>query len=184
MKWKLVQWNSCNLTPEFSDILWHPTKIYDPKVFLLTEIKHEYSTSCTIRHIYLVPWCVGLEMFHCTCIYYISVLNIHVLWIFDCMIITDLYKTTLLCIVYTELLVVYLSFIIVTEISTYCNINCVCKESIYFLVKNVLQSYLFCCLYWTNISVLFYANQRPVIQLGTILRTFAYLFLKLSWRTF
>jgi hypothetical protein len=38
-----VQWNFCNLTPEFSDILWHPTKIYCPKVFLLTKIKPEYS---------------------------------------------------------------------------------------------------------------------------------------------
>jgi hypothetical protein len=27
----------------FSDILWHPPKIYGPKVFLLTNIKPEYS---------------------------------------------------------------------------------------------------------------------------------------------
>jgi len=41
----LIQWNLCNLTPEFSDILWHPTTICGPKVFLLpvTEIKSEYS---------------------------------------------------------------------------------------------------------------------------------------------
>jgi hypothetical protein len=32
----------CNPTPEFSDILWHPTNIYGPKVFLLTKIKPEY----------------------------------------------------------------------------------------------------------------------------------------------
>ena len=38
-----IQWNLCNPTPEFSDILWHPTKIYGPKVFLLTKIKPEYS---------------------------------------------------------------------------------------------------------------------------------------------
>ena len=38
-----VQWNLCNMTPEFSDILWHPTKIYGPKVFLLTKIKPDYS---------------------------------------------------------------------------------------------------------------------------------------------
>jgi hypothetical protein len=38
-----LQWNLYNLTPEFSDILWHPTKIYGPKVFLLTKIKPEYS---------------------------------------------------------------------------------------------------------------------------------------------
>ena len=34
-----LQRNLCNLTPKFSDILWHPTKMYSPKVFLLTEIK-------------------------------------------------------------------------------------------------------------------------------------------------
>ena len=39
----IIQWNLCNLTPEFSDILWHPTKIYSPTVFLLTKIKPEYS---------------------------------------------------------------------------------------------------------------------------------------------
>jgi hypothetical protein len=39
----ILQWNLCNLTPEFSDILWHPTKNYGPKVFLLTKIKPEYS---------------------------------------------------------------------------------------------------------------------------------------------
>ena len=33
----------CNPTPEFSDILGHPTKLYDPKVFLFTKIKSEYS---------------------------------------------------------------------------------------------------------------------------------------------
>ena len=30
----------CNPTPEFS---WHPTKIYGPKIFMLTKIKPEYS---------------------------------------------------------------------------------------------------------------------------------------------
>ena len=38
-----VQWNLYNPTPEFSDILWRPTKIYCPKVFLLTKIEREYS---------------------------------------------------------------------------------------------------------------------------------------------
>ena len=38
-----IQWNLCNPTPEFSDILWHRTKIYDSKVFMLTKIKPEYS---------------------------------------------------------------------------------------------------------------------------------------------
>jgi hypothetical protein len=67
-----------------SDILWHQSKMYGPKVFLLTEIKPEYSdilynrthfpgplvcwirlvlTSCTIWHISLVPCCVGLDWF-------------------------------------------------------------------------------------------------------------------------
>jgi hypothetical protein len=40
---EVLQWNLCKLTSELSDILWHPTKIYGPKVFLLTKIKPEYS---------------------------------------------------------------------------------------------------------------------------------------------
>ena len=32
----------CNLTHEFYDILWHSTKIYSPKVFLLIKINPEY----------------------------------------------------------------------------------------------------------------------------------------------
>ena len=68
----------CNLTPEYSNILWYPTKIDGPKLFLSTKIKPEYSdilynlthypgplvcrirqvlTYCTIRHITLVYWC-------------------------------------------------------------------------------------------------------------------------------
>jgi hypothetical protein len=46
----------------FCDI---PPKIYGPKVFLLTKINLSIPTSCTIRHISLVPWCVGLDRFHC-----------------------------------------------------------------------------------------------------------------------
>jgi hypothetical protein len=38
-----LQWNLCNPAPEFSDILWHPTKIYGHQVFLLTKIKPECS---------------------------------------------------------------------------------------------------------------------------------------------
>jgi hypothetical protein len=38
----LLQWNLCNPTPEFSNILWHPTKIYGSNVILLTKIKREY----------------------------------------------------------------------------------------------------------------------------------------------
>jgi hypothetical protein len=37
---KKIHWDLCNPTPEFSNIL---TKIYGPKVFLLTKIKPEYS---------------------------------------------------------------------------------------------------------------------------------------------
>ena len=80
----IMQWNLYNLTPEFSDILWHLIKIYGPKVFLLIKIKPEYFdilynpthfpgpfvcqirqvlTSFTIQHISLVPLCVGLDRF-------------------------------------------------------------------------------------------------------------------------
>ena len=38
-----IQWNFCNPTPKFSDILWPPTKIYGPKVFLLFKMRPEYS---------------------------------------------------------------------------------------------------------------------------------------------
>jgi hypothetical protein len=60
---KCVGWNLCNPTPEFSDILWHPTKMYDPKVFLLTNLNVSIPTSGTSRHISLVLWCVGLDRF-------------------------------------------------------------------------------------------------------------------------
>ena len=43
MEKQQIQWNLCNPTPEISDILWHPTKIYGPTVFLLIKIKPEYS---------------------------------------------------------------------------------------------------------------------------------------------
>jgi hypothetical protein len=36
-----IQWNVGNPKPEFFDILWHPTKIYGPKVFLLVKMKTE-----------------------------------------------------------------------------------------------------------------------------------------------
>jgi hypothetical protein len=49
-----VQWNLCNPTPDFSDILWHTTpKIYGLKVFLLTKLNLSIQTSCTIRHVRL-----------------------------------------------------------------------------------------------------------------------------------
>ena len=52
-------------------VFWDPVtsdKIYGPKVFLLAKLNLSFPTSCTIRHISLVPWCVGLDKFHC--IYY------------------------------------------------------------------------------------------------------------------
>ena len=86
--WELIKhWCSVELVQsdtEFSYILRHLTKIYGSNVFLLTKIKPEYSnilynprhftgslvcrirqvlTSCTIRDISLVPWCVGLDRF-------------------------------------------------------------------------------------------------------------------------
>jgi hypothetical protein len=50
-------WNFSNPTPEFSDILWHPTKIDGPKVFLLTKIKPEYSDILyNLTHFVLKEW--------------------------------------------------------------------------------------------------------------------------------
>jgi hypothetical protein len=63
-----------------SDTLWYPTKIYGPKVFLLSEIKPEYSDIlynptyfpvplvCRIRQVIsLFPWCVWLDrLFPCS----------------------------------------------------------------------------------------------------------------------
>ena len=45
----------CNHTPEFSDILWHRTKIYGPNVFLLTKIKQEFSDILYNTTHFLVP---------------------------------------------------------------------------------------------------------------------------------
>ena len=66
-------WNLCNPTPEFSDILCHPT--YGPKVLLLTKLNLSFPTFCKIRHISLAPWCVGLERFHC--IYFVCNFTLH-----------------------------------------------------------------------------------------------------------
>ena len=48
----IVQWNLCNLTPEFSDILWHPTTISGPKDFLLQSLLKNlvYSRTCHFWH--------------------------------------------------------------------------------------------------------------------------------------
>ena len=87
LHWQEVHLCWCTVEPMQSDIRWNPTKIDGPKVVLLTKIKPEYSdildnpthfpgplvcrirqvlTSCTIWHISLVPWCVGLDRFHCS----------------------------------------------------------------------------------------------------------------------
>ena len=61
-----VQWKLCNPTNEFSYILWHPTKIYGPEVFLLTKIKHEYF-DILYNSTYFPGPCVRLDRFHCSC---------------------------------------------------------------------------------------------------------------------
>jgi hypothetical protein len=79
--WKtFIQCNLCNPTPEFSDILWHPTNIYGLKVFLITKIKPEYSDIlynpthfpgplvCRIRQVplYMFSWdCLQGENTYC-----------------------------------------------------------------------------------------------------------------------
>ena len=61
-----IQWNLCNLTPGFSQQPETFDKHLWSKVFLLiTKINLSIPTSCTIRHISLVPCCVGLDRFHC-----------------------------------------------------------------------------------------------------------------------
>jgi hypothetical protein len=67
---------TCGRSPEFSDILWHPTKIDGPKVFLLTKINPEFSDILSNPTHFLVPWCVALDRFHC--IYIILVFNIYI----------------------------------------------------------------------------------------------------------
>ena len=71
--YKNIQWN---LTPKFSDTLWHLTKNDGPKVFLLTKIKPEYSNIlynpthfpghlvCRIRQV--PPYiCIHLSLWAC-----------------------------------------------------------------------------------------------------------------------
>ena len=47
-----IQWNQCDPTPKFSDILWLPTKISGSKIFLLHSLLKnlEYSATCHFRH--------------------------------------------------------------------------------------------------------------------------------------
>ena len=75
---RTVQWNLCNPTPEFSDILWYPTKMYGAKVFLLTKIKPEYSDS--LYNPTHFPWCVRLDRFHCISTVLIDCLLFNVKW--------------------------------------------------------------------------------------------------------
>lgn len=42
---------------------WHPTKIYSPKVFLLS--LNNTQVHFVLRHPSLVPWCVKIDRFHC-----------------------------------------------------------------------------------------------------------------------
>ena len=67
----IVQWNLCNRTPEFSDILWYPTKLYGPKGFLVTKLNPSIPTSCTIRYISLALVCQIRQVplwLYCSCI--------------------------------------------------------------------------------------------------------------------
>ena len=43
-------------------------QFYGPKVFMLTKIKPEYSDILYHPTHSLVPWCVGLDRFHCICL--------------------------------------------------------------------------------------------------------------------
>ena len=54
-----VYWNLCNATSEFSDIQWHLTKIYGPKVFLLTKKNSEYSQHPVQSDTF--PWSLGVS---------------------------------------------------------------------------------------------------------------------------
>ena len=127
-----VQWNVCNLTTEFSDFLWHPTKIYGPKVFLLIEIKPQYSnirynlkyfpgplvcrirqvlTSCTIWNISLDPWCVGLDRFKCTLIWYDQMKSSLQITGVDLRFLTDrVAQSLVVCVVFCRSLFVFLYF--------------------------------------------------------------------------
>ena len=60
------QWNLCNPTSEFSDILWHPTKIDSPKVFLSTKIKPEYSDILYNPTHFPGSLVCLIRQFHCT----------------------------------------------------------------------------------------------------------------------
>ena len=84
----IVQWNLCNPTPEFSDILWHPTKIYGPKVIMLSKIKPEYSNIlynpthfpvplvCRIRQVpqYINDWFISILLLSSNSLLYSCIL--------------------------------------------------------------------------------------------------------------
>jgi hypothetical protein len=55
----LVYWNLCNATSEFSNIQWHLTNIYGPKVFLLTKKNPEYSRHPVQSDTF--PWSLGVS---------------------------------------------------------------------------------------------------------------------------
>jgi hypothetical protein len=60
-----IQWNLCNPTSGFFDILWHPMKIYDPKLFLLTKIKPENSDILYNPTHFPAPLVCWIDRFHC-----------------------------------------------------------------------------------------------------------------------
>ena len=59
-----VQWNVCNPTPEFSR---HP--VTSDKNIWSQSRSVNINKTWVIRHIFLVPWCVGLDRFHCIYIF-------------------------------------------------------------------------------------------------------------------
>jgi hypothetical protein len=59
---ELVQSDTCVCFPPSCDIR---QKFMVPKYFCLLKWNLSIPASCTIRHISLVPWCVGLDRFHC-----------------------------------------------------------------------------------------------------------------------
>ena len=59
-----IQWNFCN--PSFLTSCDLRQKFMVRKYFCYLKWDPSIPTSCAIRHISLVPWCAGLERFHCT----------------------------------------------------------------------------------------------------------------------
>ena len=58
-----IQWNLCNLTPAISTSCDICPKYMVPMYFCELKYNLIILTSCTIRHIFVVPWCVRLDRF-------------------------------------------------------------------------------------------------------------------------